>query len=288
MNSTEQLENAIKALSGDFEAMNFDAMGSFDAEHFNLNISDPNAVRKHLALLHQLAMRTAAKAGSNSKGLGANDQSTIVGLIVNSKGNATIKVIRGTANITSPLPYILFGYSAYQGNFSSLIKPYLPANIASFQVTTDQNTGDYLFTYTATAGAGGGTDVVRVNFEGLTTYSDMNANSATKYFATKYTLYTVNDYTNGQSQFKNNIVFGLLSTLGNKNQNQLSVDACIMTWDFRYDRANLLYPEQKCTNQFAFIDTIIPCPAADLFTAGGSGFIVTWNMYMSQQFGYSS
>ena len=284
MDANEQLAATLKLLSGDFDAMNFEAaVGSFDAEHFNLNISDPNAIKQYLAQQHQVMINMAKKTAQN-RSLGSNDSGTITALKKNAVGIANLKVIRGTANIAAALPYVLFGQTALNGNFSSILKPFIPAVVTSYTTSIDPATGDLLFTYNAASG----TDIVRVTFQGLTTYSDMLQNSSTTYFSSAYTLYTVNDYTNGQSQFKNQILFGALSTLGKKDQNQLPIDAMIDTWDFRYDRANLLYPDQKMTNQFAFIDNIIPCPTPDLFTSGGSGFIVTWNMFMSHKYGYGA
>lgn len=279
MTPTQQLEATLKALSSDFDALNFDGE-HFDAEHFNLNLTNPNDVRAYLARQHEtiIKLQRALQSGGGHKG---GKPESITSLITHSKGDANIRVIRTSANIPANLPYVLFGFNALAGNFSSIIKPFLPAGV-TLATSIDASTGDLLFTYTA----GPAVDVVRVNFQGLTTYSDMLNNTTQKYFGSKYVLYTINDPANGQSQFKNTIVFGDLSALGKKDQNQMNIDSRIMTWDFKNDRANLLFPEQQMTAQFAFIDSIIPCPIPDLPSNGGNGFIINWNLFMSSKHGY--
>jgi hypothetical protein len=270
MTPSQQLEATLKELSSDFEGMNFDK-ADFDEEHFNLNITNPQQVQAYLAKLHKTI---AAQQGAIRQ---LNTRRNIPGetaqhLIATSKGEANINVTRNSNNLNVSLPYILFGQAGQSSNFVDVLGAFLPAGITVTQST--DAAGNLVLSYTN----GVATDTIIIAFEGLISYSNMLNQTATKYFSTKLVRYTISDPANMQAQLKGNIVFGDLTMLGRKGQNQMFVDSRIDPNQFRKDRADLLFPEQKCKNDFAFVDYFVPL----------ANKIVTWNIFIYERFGYTN
>lgn len=198
--------------------------------------------------------RWAKKDTVNTKAPAFGSPSYINQMMTQSVGDLNITVTRATANITSPLPVVLFGLQGLASNFASMIKQFLPAN-TTLVCSTDTN-GDILFTYTNSVGPV--TDVIRVTLTGSQiSYSEFLQSMNQNYFKTRYIRQEYVNDANLLNAVSQPINFGLLSALGAKNQNTLLPRSRRLNSDFQTFIVNVFLPLQKITSDFSFVQNII-------------------------------
>ena len=240
------------------------------------------------ALLSPMAnelIRLAQQGGGEGKGGSQLSRESIEDCIFKSKGDINITISRSTANVTNagqaiPLPFVLFGvndYAAQYFNFLKTVKSNLPSNVVVSVATT--NTGNVTFTFTQ----GASVDVVTVSYLGnLNNYASFLQSMNQNYFATKYILYTISDAVNGALQITNGIIqIGRIGSMGFQAQNQISLNARKWTWNYQNDRVDVVMAESEIVPAVGIVDSIIPCPAADI--AAGVPFVITYNIFMSRR-----
>lgn len=263
-----------------------------DIANFNQNLAalakkDPALAKVILPMVHELM--TQAQKGGSEGGKSGNmlSRESIEDAVFKSKGDINITISRSTSNILTapggqpiPLPFVLFApndFAAQYFNFLKTVRSNLPANVTVAVTTT--NTGNVIFTYTQ----GVVQDIITVSYLGnLNNYASFLQSMNQNYFATKYILYTISDAVNGQLQLTNGIIqIGSIGSMGFQAQNQISVNARIWTWNFRVDRADLIFSETEMVPDTGIVDSIIPCPAADI--EANIPFVITYNVFMSKR-----
>ncbi len=198
--------------------------------------------------------------------------STWDALVINSKGDLNITIRRMSANIASPLPFVLFGSNDFQAGYIQTLNPLVAAlGVAglTYAVTTDAATGDILITYTLAAEV----DVVRIINIGQASMRAFLAGMNNNYFKTMNFLVSINDENYNVQQFGQVLYFGLLSTLGLTGTNQLIFRSRTNSWMFRKDRVEVLVPEQKIVPEYSFSMNIIAI----------AGFEVGMDFFMSER-----
>lgn len=254
-----KLDNLLDSMLEDFEKSNFDAH-----EALNLTPAEVEAYKKVSNRVKSVADANGVKMYGQ---IGNPD--TITSLVTQSKGDLNITVLRVTANLAVPLPYILFGLQGFSSSFQSTLKPYLPSGVTC-TATNSATTGNMVLTYTD----GIVTDTIQISLSGgLISYSEFLQSMNQNYFKTKYVRYEVADDANRLSQQSQMINFGLLSALGQKNANQLLVRSRIQSWTYQKSITELLMPEQKITSDFSFVQNAIAV----------ASYSIAWDVFMSDR-----
>jgi hypothetical protein len=190
-------------------------------------------------------------------------------MMTQSKGDLNITVTRESININANLPLVLFGLQGFQSSYNSIIKQYLPANV-TLVASTDPNNGDVLLTYTNSVGPV--SDVIRISLTGSQiSYSEFLQSMNQNYFSTRYIRQEYVNNANLLSAVSQTINFGLLSSLGMKNQNSLLPRSRRLNSDYQTFIINLFLPEQKITSDFSFVQQMIPA----------AGQVIAYDVFMS-------
>ena len=194
--------------------------------------------------------------------------------MTDSVGDLNITITRETSAIASPLPFILFDLNGYSSNYISTIKQYLPSGV-TMVASADPSTGDILLTYTN----GVGTDIIRISLTGSQiSYSEFLQSMNQNFFKTHYVR---QEYQNDASLLlavSQTIRFGLLSSLGMKNANNLLPRSRRLNSDYQTNIINLFLPEQQITADFSFVQNII-----NSATAPNTPIVIAWDIFMSER-----
>ena len=238
------------------------------------NYEDASNVDDYLSADEKRVLSKAIKYGALNRGrdgsvkhtgqIGTAD--TITSLITSSKGDLNITVTRGDV-IHGPgvvLPYVLFGLQGVSTNFSSAIKPYLPAGISLTSAT--RTSGNMVLTFS-------NSDTVTISMSGLISYGEFLESMNANYFTCKYIRYEVAEDANRMAQQREQISFGTLSALGKQTANQLMPRSRVMSGDFNKGITNLLFPEQKIVSDFSFVQGIIPV----------ASYSIAWDVFMASR-----
>ena len=195
-------------------------------------------------------------------------------LMTTSKGDLNITVTRETSKIPQNLPYILFDLNGFTSAYVSTMKQYLPSGV-TMTVAPDPSNGDILLTYTDTLA---NVDKVRISLTGSQiSYSEFLQSMNQNFFKTQYIR---QEYQNNNSlllQVSQTINFGLLSSLGMNNKNNLLPRSRRLNDDYQTFIINLFLPEQKITSDFSFVQNIIRA-AVD-----GEQVVIAWDVFMSER-----
>jgi hypothetical protein len=193
-------------------------------------------------------------------------------LMTTSKGDLNITVTRETSKINANLPYILFDLNGYTSAYVSTMKQYLPSG-TTMTAAPDPANGDILLTYTN----GGNVDIVRISLTGSQiSYSEFLQSMNQNFFKTQYIR---QEYQNNASlllQVSQTINFGLLSSLGMNNKNNLLPRSRRLNDDYQTFIINLFLPEQKITSDFSFVQNIIK-------SADETPVVIAWDVFMSER-----
>ena len=191
--------------------------------------------------------------------------------MTDSVGDLNVTITRETSKIAYALPYILFDLNGYTSNYISTIRQYLPSGV-TMTAAADPATGDILLTYTD----GTNTDIVRISLTGSQiSYSEFLQSMNQNFFKTHYIR---QEYQNNNALLlavSQTIRFGLLSSLGMKNANNLLPRSRRLNSDFQTNIINLFLPEQKVTADFSFVQNIIVDTEAPV--------VVAWDVFMSER-----
>ncbi len=187
-----------------------------------------------------------------------NNQSAIFDIIQDSVGDLNLTITRVSANINQNLPFILFGAADYTAGYISTFNGLLtglPGTI-SVAVSYSNLTGNVIFTYTDSDSEA--SDTITVSNLGNINYAAFLASMNQNYFKTRYMLISISDENYNLTQFAQPLFYGELSSLGNKQANQLVFRSRTNSWQFRKDRVEVVMPEQKIVPSFSFAMSIIP------------------------------
>lgn len=206
------------------------------------------------------------------KNIGDNNaQGAIMDLVLSSKGDLNLTVTRVGVNINAPLPFVLFGAADYTAGYVSTFNGLLQALPAGVTVAVSRSaTGDVVFTYTD---EDENSDTITVNNLGNINYAAFLAGMNQNYFKTKYMLVSISDETYNLTQFAQPLFYGLLSSLGNKQANQLVFRSRTNSWQFRKDRVEVVMPEQSIVPDFSFAMSIVPV----------NNFSIGFDIFMSER-----
>lgn len=189
--------------------------------------------------------------------------------MTDSVGDLNITITRQTGTIAFALPYVLFDLNGYSSNYISTVKQYLPAGV-TMTASADPATGDVLLTYTD----GVNTDIVRISLTGSQiSYSEFLQSMNQNFFKTHYIRQEYQNDATLLLQVSQTIRFGLLSSLGMKNANNLLPRSRRLNSDFQTNIINLFLPEQQITADFSFVQNII----------AGVGVTLAWDVFMSER-----
>jgi hypothetical protein len=233
--------------------------------------------KKHMTTLRGRTKLAAVGGGGNYARPGAASKSSpqygskgyINQMMTTSKGDLNITVTRATANIASPLPYILFGLNGFNSSYISTLRDYLPSG-TTVAATVDAATGDVLLTFTS----GANVDIVRLSLTGsLISYSEFLQSMNTNFFKTRYIRQEYPNTSTLLTAVSQPINFGLLSALGMKNANNLLPRSRRLNDDYQTFIINLFLAEQKVTSDFSFVQNIIA--VAD--------YTIAWDVFMSDR-----
>lgn len=190
-------------------------------------------------------------------------------MMTQSKGDLNITVTRETVLINANLPLVLFGLQGFQSSYNSIIKQYLPNNV-TLVASTDPNNGDVLLTYTNSVGPV--SDIIRISLTGSQiSYSEFLQSMNQNYFSTRYIRQEYVNDSHLLSAVSQTINFGLLSSLGMKNQNSLLPRSRRLNSDYQTFIINLFLPEQKITSDFSFVQQMVPF----------AGQVIAYDVFMS-------
>lgn len=249
------MNDILDELNSSFDKMNFD--GSFDSrsEQNNFNLRVAKALKGN-----QLGAIMTSRPP-----MATGDSSAVAqGLIASSKGDLNITVERKSINIDAKLPYVLFGSNDFSAGYLSTLAGYLPAGVA---VAVSTSAGKVIFTYTQ----GANVDVIEVAFTGNSNYVSFLQSMNQTYFKTRYVLYSISNVT-FLDQFFEVVSFGVLTSLGMKNANQLSPNSRKLPSDFQDDRVNLIFPEQSVNPDFSFVQNF-----------SKHVMVINWDVFMSDK-----
>lgn len=194
-------------------------------------------------------------------------------LMTTSKGDLNITVTRETSKIKSPLPYILFDLNGYTSAYVSTMKQYLPSGV-TMTAAPDPANGDVVLTYTN----GVDTDKIRVSLTGSQiSYSEFLQSMNQNFFKTQYIRQEYQNDSNLLLSVSQTINFGLLSSLGMNNKNNLLPRSRRLNDDYQTFIINLFLPEQKITSDFSFVQNIINA------TVDGATVVIAWDVFMSER-----
>lgn len=250
------LEKLLANLGSDFENSNF--------EQNNFNLSDARQVLQHPAVTKALQVHAAQSSNGMIKHLGnsGDNSGAIHALVASSKGDLNLTVTRRGNSINAPLPFIMFGANDLNAGYISTLNGLL-GNLppgTTVAVSTAAN-GDIVFTYVN----GVSTDTVTISNLGNINYKAFLASMNNNYFKTKYMLVSISDENQNLIQFAQPLFYGLLSSLGMTQANQVVFRSRTNSWQYRKDRIELVMPEQKITPDFSFAMSIV---AVDNFSMG--------------------
>lgn len=193
--------------------------------------------------------------------------------MTDSVGDLNITITRETNKVPFNLPYILFDLNGYSSNYISTIKQYLPAGV-TMTASADPATGDVLLTY---ADGGGNTDIVRISLTGSQiSYSEFLQSMNQNFFKTHYVRQEYQNDATLLLQVSQTIRFGLLSSLGMKNANNLLPRSRRLNSDYQTNIINLFLPEQQITADFSFVQNIIR-------GVGEAQVVLAWDIFMSER-----
>lgn len=212
------------------------------------------------------------KSAPASKALPAFGSKAFINhLMTTSKGDLNITVTRETSKIAQNLPYILFDLNGYTSAYVSTMKQYLPSGV-TMTAGPDPATGDVLLTYTD---GGGNTDIVRISLTGSQiSYSEFLQSMNQNFFKTQYIRQEYQNDNNLLLAVSQTINFGLLSSLGMNNKNNLLPRSRRLNDDYQTFIINLFLPEQKITADFSFVQNII---------RGEQPVVIAWDVFMSER-----
>jgi hypothetical protein len=192
--------------------------------------------------------------------------------MTDSVGDLNITITRETSKVPFNLPYILFDLNGYSSNYISTIRQYLPGGV-TMTASADPATGDVLLTYTD----GVNTDIVRISLTGSQiSYSEFLQSMNQNFFKTHYVR---QEYQNDNTlllQVSQTIRFGLLSSLGMKNANNLLPRSRRLNSDYQTNIINLFLPEQQITADFSFVQNIIR-------SGVDAPVVLAWDIFMSER-----
>lgn len=198
------------------------------------------------------------RGGMNHNMGGGDIQSSIAGIILESKGDLNLTVIRTGNSINTALPFVLFGandfaakYFATLSNLLAQVNAVVPGTTVAVTVSVG---GNIVFTYTN----GMNVDVVTVLNLGNIPLANFMASMNNNYFATKFCEVTLSDPTKANAQFAFPFFYGVLSSLGANNANQIVFRSRSFSWSFRPEKIELLMPEQTIAPDFSFAMAILP------------------------------
>lgn len=193
--------------------------------------------------------------------------------MTDSVGDLNITITRQTSKIPFALPYILFDLNGYSSNYISTIRQYLPAGV-TMVASADPATGDVLLTYTD---GGGNTDIVRISLTGSQiSYSEFLQSMNQNFFKTHYVRQEYQNDAQLLLAVSQTIRFGLLSSLGMKNANNLLPRSRRLNSDYQTNIINLFLPTQQITADFSFVQNIIQ-------GIGETPVIYAWDIFMSER-----
>ena len=192
--------------------------------------------------------------------------------MTDSVGDLNITITRQTSNIVAALPYILFDLNGYSSNYISTIRQYLPPGV-TMTATADPATGDVLLTYNN----GLVTDIVRISLTGSQiSYSEFLQSMNQNFFKTHYVRQEYQNDAQLLLSVSQTIRFGLLSSLGMKNANNLLPRSRRLNSDYQTNIINLFLPTQQITADFSFVQNII-------VGIGEAPVIIAWDIFMSER-----
>ncbi len=190
-----------------------------------------------------------------------------------SVGDLNITITRETSNIPFALPFILFDLNGYTSNYISTIKQYMPAGV-TMTVSVDAPTGDVLLDFSD----GVNTDFIRISLTGSQiSYSEFLNSMNQNFFKT---FYIRQEYQNDSSLLlavSQTIRFGLLSSLGMKNSNNLLPRSRRLNSDYQSFIINLFIPEQQVTADFSFVQNMIQGATTT------TPVVLAWDIFMSER-----
>ena len=223
---------------------------------------------------------------SNIKILASKDpvNQSVESLMLNSEGSVSITVSRSSANIPYPLPYVILAPNDLQGGYTTSLSAIIQETLlpvapdVTYAVSFSAN-GDVKITYTN----GAASDVIIIRYLGnLNKYNSFLKAMNNDYFRSKLMLYSISDPVNGGAQLQNIITVGTIGSLGLATQNEIPLQACVLPQDNPNNgRIAVIYPETDFTPNTGVVDSIIPCPAADI--AAEVPFVVMYNIFMSRR-----
>ncbi len=254
--------NELDQLLGEISGSNFER-SNFETTH-NLATSKVAQALQTVRPEHQAVIVNAIKdahqmglnrAGDNGQGMGIakkvgmGQESAIYSLISESVGDLNLTVTRVGTNFAVALPFVLFGSNDFGSKYASTLKN-LTAGITGLTSVTVASTatGDVTFSYVNNAG----TDVITITNLGNVNYTTFLNGMNNNFFATKFFELTISDATQSATQFANPLLFGVLSSLGLTNANQLVLRSRQFSWNFQKDKVEVVMPEQKITPDFSF------------------------------------
>ena len=193
----------------------------------------------------------------------------IAHLMTTSVGDLNITVQRMSANIPLSLPYILFDLQGFSSAFISTIKSFMPAGVI-MTVGVDAATGNLVLTYTQ----GILVDTIVISLTGGNiSYNEFLQSMNQNYFKSMYIRYELPNDANLLLQCSQQINFGLLSSLGMQNKNQLLPRSRRMNDDYQTFIINLFLPTQSITSEFSFVQSMIPV----------ANYVAAWDIFMSER-----
>lgn len=236
------------------------------------NVQFQNHVVDHIGALAQLG--TGGAGGYSGGGYGGGGRSwdkeaaggvATVGeinrLMIESKGDQNIRIVRKTANIAQTLPVPVFYPNGIESNFKSLVNRYFPAGVSITTTAYDATTGNLNVTYKDGAG---NVDIITISLAGLNnTYADLqNALKNSQMFKTKLVQMPIVDSSvtdiSQSLLWKQAIYFGDVTSLGSTSANQLIPDSRRNEYIQLKDRVSLIMPkEQKIDANYAWISELI-------------------------------
>lgn len=273
------LETLLESMGESFEDSNFeDANFAGIAQLSGMSNSDVQTLQKAAKIKNQmiqnnpaLDIRALQQRNGIVKHLGGGDNSAAISAIIaNSKGDLNLTVTRGSANINSPLPFVLFGSNDFDAGYISTLASFMSNLPAGTTVAVSvSSTGNVVFTYTN----GANVDVITVSNLGNINYRSFLSSMDNNYFATKYFLASISDETYNLVQYAQPLFFGLLSALGMTKANQLVFRSRTNSWQYRKDRVEVVLPEQTITPDFSFAMSIVAV----------ANFSMGFDFFMSQR-----
>lgn len=191
----------------------------------------------------------------------------------NSLGDINIFVrlnVEAGGLIGVPLPFVLFGLTDISNQFRTVLRGFIPSGVTYNGMVVNSN-GDLQLSYSQGANVNIITIGLRTrNVNYAYFLNSMNQN----YFKTNFIQQSVSFEPAATTQFSQLWNFGLLSSLGKQESNELIPNSRRMVWDFQKDRVPIFLPEQKVTPDFGLVSFIIP----------QDGFETYFDVFVSERF----